>query len=262
MTQTPVQTRLHATEHCCQICGKTFRSAEVMSAAMLHGALHDKICTQHPEWCEDGYICLDDLNRLRREYIQDNMAADNTEINAVQQQVLDSIKENESIIKNINAEFEGKQTFGNRLSDHVAEFGGSWAFIITFTAILFIWILVNSVAFLSHYDPYPFMLMNLVLSCVAALQAPVIMMSQNRQEAKDRLRAEHDFQTNLKAELEIRNLNAKVDELLTHQWHRLLEIQQIQVEMMEELVRHHEWEQTHHETTAPADTVTPSESGR
>ena len=108
---------------------------------------------------------------------------------------------------------------------------------MSFGVILVVWIAINSIALIWRFDPYPFILLNLVLSCIAALQAPVIMMSQNRQEAKDRLRAEHDYQINLKAELEIRHLNAKIDLLLTHQWHRLLEIQQIQTELIEELAR-------------------------
>jgi uncharacterized membrane protein len=123
------------------------------------------------------------------------------------------------------------------VADKVAEFGGSWRFIIIFGFILLIWVAVNSIALSGHFDPYPFILLNLVLSCIAALQAPVIMMSQNRQEAKDRLRSEHDYQVNLKAELEIRHINSKIDMLLTHQWHRLLEIQQIQTELIEELTQ-------------------------
>ena len=98
------------------------------------------------------------------------------------------------------------------------------------------WVGVNSaVLFWRPFDPYPFILLNLVLSCLAAIQAPIIMMSQNRQEARDRMRAEHDYQVNLKAELEIRHLHRKVDQLLTHQWQRLLEIQRIQMELMEDL---------------------------
>ena len=125
----------------------------------------------------------------------------------------------------------------------MAEFGGSWRFIIIFGVILFIWIVINAAVLMNKgFDPYPFILLNLILSCIASIQAPVIMMSQNRQEAKDRLRSEQDFRTNLKAEMEIRILHAKIDELLTHQWQRLLEIQQIEMGMMEELTTHHTWE--------------------
>ncbi len=120
----------------------------------------------------------------------------------------------------------------------MAVFGGSWSFILCFGAVLLVWIAVNSIAVLRQpFDPYPYILLNLVLSCLAAMQAPIIMMSQNRQEAKDRMRAEHDYQVNLKAELEIRHLTWKMDQLLNHQWQRLLEIQKIQTELMEELLR-------------------------
>jgi uncharacterized membrane protein len=158
-------------------------------------------------------------------------------MSALEQEVVRSLKEHELLAKNINLEFDRELTFGQRLADKVAEFGGSWSFIVSFAVILVVWIAINSIALIWRFDPYPFILLNLVLSCIAALQAPVIMMSQNRQEAKDRLRAEHDYQINLKAELEIRHLNAKIDLLLTHQWHRLLEIQQIQTELIEELAR-------------------------
>jgi uncharacterized membrane protein len=118
----------------------------------------------------------------------------------------------------------------------IADFGGSWRFIIIFGVVLFLWVVLNSISlFWKPYDPYPFIFLNLILSCLAAIQAPIIMMSQNRQETKDRLRADHDYRVNLKAELEIRSLHEKLDHLLVHQWQRLLEIQGIQMELMEEL---------------------------
>ncbi len=127
-------------------------------------------------------------------------------------------------------------TFGQRLADKVAEFGGSWNFILIFLGILVVWIVANSIALMRKpFDPYPYILLNLVLSCLAAIQAPVIMMSQNRQEAKDRMRSEHDYQVNLKAEIEIRNLSQKLDHLLHQEWQRLLEIQEIQTDLMREL---------------------------
>ncbi len=136
----------------------------------------------------------------------------------------------------MNETIDDQCTLGQRLADHVASFGGSWTFIIFFASVLIVWIVINSVAMLGKpFDPYPFILLNLVLSCLAAIQAPVIMMSQNRQEVKDRLRAENDYRVNLKAELEIRHLHSKLDLLLTHQWQRLLEIQQVQTDLLEEL---------------------------
>jgi uncharacterized membrane protein len=149
-----------------------------------------------------------------------------------------SLKEQETISKNINTEFERRLTFGERVADRVAEFGGSWRFIISFFFVLVAWIAINSIVLLLRpFDPYPFILLNLVLSCLAAIQAPIILMSQNREESKDRLRSEHDYRVNLKAELEIRALGEKIDHLVSHQWQRLLEIQQIQTELMQELGR-------------------------
>ena len=156
------------------------------------------------------------------------------EIGEVERQVLEALRNNEIISLGLDNS-EKKTTFGNRVSDKIASFGGSWKFIIGFLFVLFIWLIINSGILLARpFDPYPFIFLNLVLSCVAALQAPIIMMSQNRQAAKDRIRAESDYKTNLKAELEIRHLHIKLDQLLTHQWHKLLEIQQLQLDIMNE----------------------------
>jgi uncharacterized membrane protein len=139
------------------------------------------------------------------------------------------------VAENIEAEFVGHRTFGERLSDHLANFGGSWSFLIFFGVVLFAWMAFNVwTVGKEQFDPYPFILLNLVLSCLAAIQAPIIMMSQKRQEAKDRLRSENDYRVNLKAELEIRHLHEKIDHILTRQWERLAEIQQIQLEIMQD----------------------------
>jgi uncharacterized membrane protein len=135
-------------------------------------------------------------------------------------------------------EFEREWSFGERMVDRIATFGGSWVFLICFGLFVMLWIVMNSLVLLWRpADPYPFILLNLVLSCLAALQAPIIMMSQNRQETKDRLRSQHDYQINLKAELEIRHLHEKIDHLLSHQWERLVQIQELQLELLAELDR-------------------------
>ncbi|MGH7807033.1 MAG: DUF1003 domain-containing protein [Thermodesulfobacteriota bacterium] len=221
----------------CQICKEEKRLSEVLPGELVRTPVVELIRKKYPEWSSKGFICLTDLNHFRTEYVQDVLEAEQGEMSALEQEVVRSLKEHELLAKNINLEFDRELTLGQRLADKVAEFGGSWSFIVSFGVILVVWIAINSIALIWRFDPYPFILLNLVLSCIAALQAPVIMMSQNRQEAKDRLRAEHDYQINLKAELEIRHLNAKIDLLLTHQWHRLLEIQQIQTELIEELAR-------------------------
>ena len=128
-----------------------------------------------------------------------------------------------------------KLTKGQMVSDKVAQFGGSWKFIIAFMVVLSAWILFNAVSLHFRFDPYPFILMNLILSCIAALQAPIIMMSQNRQAEKDRMRSENDYLINLKAEMEIRSLNQKIDLLLEGQIKTLFEIQDKQFSLLKEI---------------------------
>jgi uncharacterized membrane protein len=148
-----------------------------------------------------------------------------------------TMQEEELIVENLLHPPEEIMTRGQRISDKVARFGGSWSFIILFGVILFLWILFNVCAPLQAiFDPYPFILMNLILSCIAALQAPIIMMSQNRQEEKDRKRAENDYLINLKSELELRNLHRKMDLLMEEQMTRLVEVQAVQLRLLEELV--------------------------
>jgi uncharacterized membrane protein len=218
----------------CGICGQA--KPALVAAALVRPMLVAKIQETYPDFSTDGYICRDDLNRFRFQYVQDLLTSEKGELTTLDRDVLESLRQQDLLSSNINVEFDKKQTFGENLADNIAEFGGSWKFIIFFGLVLLAWIAINSVVLLSKpFDPYPFILLNLVLSCLAAIQAPVIMMSQNRQEAKDRMRAEHDYRINLKAELEIRHLHEKIDHLLSRQWERLVEIQQIQLELMAEL---------------------------
>ena len=220
----------------CQICGKEKDPSEVVPADIIREPIVTLIKKTHPTWSPTGYVCLSDLNHFRAEYVREILETEKGELSSLEHQVMNSLKEQELLSKNINVEFEQKFTMGEHLADMIAEFAGSWTFIILFSCVIFIWISANTYVLLSRpFDPYPFILLNLVLSCLAALQAPVIMMSQNRQEAKDRLRSEHDYVVNLKAELEIRNLHEKMDHLLANQWQRLLQIQEIQMDLMEEL---------------------------
>jgi uncharacterized membrane protein len=222
----------------CQVCKRPHRLSNVTPGELVSPPVADLIRKAHPEWSGAGYICLPDLNRFRARYVAEVLEIERGELSSLDEEVVQSLKEEELLSTNINVEFDRELTFGERLADKVADFGGSWRFLILFAVVLGLWIVVNTTALIERrFDPYPYILLNLVLSCLAAVQAPVIMMSQNRQEAKDRLRAEHDYRVNLKAELEIRHLNLKIDQLLTHQWQRLLEIQRIQTELMEELAR-------------------------
>ena len=227
----------------CPICHEQKPMSEAMHGELVRGHVIELIQKQHPDWSPQNLACLSCLNRFRVEYVEDVLEAEKGDLSRLETELIESMREQELLSKNINIEFDQQLTIGERSADKVAEFGGSWRFITIFAIILIIWITVNSIGLLlKPFDPYPYILLNLVLSCLAAIQAPIIMMSQNRLEAKDRLRAEHDYQINLKAELEIRHINAKIDLLLTHQWQRLLKIQQIQVELMEEIIRKKEQE--------------------
>ena len=220
----------------CQICGKQKKMSEAMPAELVREPLVEIIRRTHPDWSSSGFICLSDLDQVRTDYVKNVLETEKGELSTLEEDVLKSLKEQELLSENINVEFDQKLTFGQRLSDKLADSAGSWGFIIAFGVVILLWIIINTMLLVfRHFDPYPFILLNLLLSCLAALQAPVILMSQNRQESRDRLRAEYDYRVNLKAELEIRNLHEKVDHLLRHQWQRLLEIQEIQTELMEEL---------------------------
>jgi uncharacterized membrane protein len=218
----------------CIICGKEKAARDVAQLAVLRPSLLDRIKLDNPDLPAEGYICLEDLDRFRSRYVTDLLHDERGELTKLEKDVIQSLADHETLAENIETEFTGHRTFGERVSDHLASFGGSWTFIIFFFVVLLAWIAFNAVAVgIDQFDPYPFILLNLVLSCLAAMQAPIIMMSQKRQEAKDRLRSENDYRVNLKAELEIRHLHEKIDHILTRQWERLAEIQQIQLELMQ-----------------------------
>ena len=220
----------------CQICGRDETKTEIVSALVVRPAVAELIKNSFPEWNAKGFICRNDLRKFRNDYLFKIMEDEKWELTNLEKDVIEKLTDYETISINIDKEFETELKFGERLSDKLASFGGSWRFIIIFATILFIWIAINSYFLLSRpFDPYPFILLNLILSCLAAIQAPVIMMSQNRQEARDRKRAEEDYKINLKSELELRQLHQKVDHLLIQQWERMVEIQELQLELLEEL---------------------------
>jgi uncharacterized membrane protein len=222
--------------HKCGICGKEFSDRELVRSALVREAITRLIRQEHPDWSEESYICQADLSRYRADYIHTLLESEKGELTNLEHEVLESIQKHELLSQNVDIEFEKEWSFGEKLADRIADFGGSWSFLIIFFIFLSFWIAMNSmVLFWRPIDPYPHILLNLVLSCLAAIQAPIIMMSQNRQEAKDRLRSQHDYQVNLKAELEIRHLHEKIDHLLSHQWERLVEIQEVQLDLLTEL---------------------------
>lgn len=160
------------------------------------------------------------------------------ELSEIEKRIVEAVTEKRNIIRNPNQTFDDERTFGEKVADKVASFGGSWTFIIIFLSILIIWVILNSFIlfrFNDTFDPYPYILLNLFLSMLAAIQAPIIMMSQNRQAAKDRLDATHDYEVNLKAELEITHLHRKVDDLLDRILNDLLEMQKEQTALLNQI---------------------------
>jgi uncharacterized membrane protein len=222
----------------CQVCGRHLPRSELVYAALLRPTLAEQIARHVPTWSEHGFICRDDLMRFRGDYVRALIERERGEVTSLEQSVIDSLARQDTLVAGIESELVLDSTLGQRIADRVATFGGSWTFLISFFAVLVAWIGLNAVALANAaFDPYPFILLNLVLSCLAAVQAPVIMMSQNRQEARDRLRSQNDYRINLKAELEIRHLHEKIDHLLQRQWERLVEIQEIQIDILNSATR-------------------------
>ena len=225
----------------CQICKEPRSPNDGQIAELIRPSLLEFIKKRVLTFDEKGFICSDDLGQFRKDYVREVLQDEIGELSTLDQEVIESLHEHEILSSDISKQFETKLTFGERLSDRIASFGGSWRFIILFGSVLFGWIILNAIFLLDRgFDPYPFILLNLILSCLAAIQAPIIMMSQNRGEARDRMRAENDYKVNLKAELEIRHLHEKIDHLLRRQYNRLFEIQQIQIELLEEISRNRE----------------------
>jgi uncharacterized membrane protein len=219
----------------CAITGKDTARSALVPLETLHHGLEQRIRMDHPDLKPDALISRSELKRYRTLYVEELLRAEKGELSELERQVAESIASYETLAANTVEDFEDRRSLGERLSDGLARFGGSWTFIIFFGLVLVGWIVINALlAGRQQFDPYPYILLNLILSCLAALQAPVIMMSKTRLEAKDRLRSENDYRVNLKAELEIRNLHEKIDHLISRQWQRLAEIQQLQIDLMEE----------------------------
>lgn len=219
------------------ISGLEYPLNEKISAKTIRITILNLIQEEHPDFDENSSLSITELNQFRKKNIHELMGKQLGDLTKLEQTVLDSLTDKATISDKVNNDDEAKSTFGQKLADHVATFGGSWTFIMIFTFFLIVWIMANFL-WLSNrgFDPYPFILLNLILSCIAAMQAPIIMMSQNRQEEKDRERAKKDYVVNLKSELEIRILHEKIDHLMIHQQQELLEIQKVQIEMMTDIM--------------------------
>jgi uncharacterized membrane protein len=220
------------------ISNREFQESEKVVSKSIRKAIFDIIRSEYPTFNLKSVISISELNQYRQKYIAQYLLKEVGELSSLEKDVLKTIENEEMLSANLEADTVLKFTYGQRLADKIATFGGSWKFIIIFGVFILFWIFSNIVFLINKgFDPYPFILLNLILSCLAALQAPVIMMSQNRQEEKDRDRAKQDYMVNLKSELEIRMLHEKIDHLIIHQQQELLNIQQVQVEMMEDIMK-------------------------
>lgn len=169
----------------CQVCGKQAPAVELVTAHLVRSVLVDLNKRSYPGWSSEGFICVDDLNHFRYEYVRSLVEAEKGELSDLEKEVLESISRQDILSTHVDKEFESHLTFAERLSDRIALFGGSWTFIVLFGCILVAWIVVNSAVLVSKpFDPYPYIFPNLVLSCLAAIQAPVVMMSQKQTGSK------------------------------------------------------------------------------
>ena len=215
-----------------------FPISDKISGKLVRNPILELIKKDHPQFKTSGNLSVTELNQYKQKYISSYLIKELGELNELEETVLNSITKKNILVDKVEDEVIEKLKTGQRVADKVASFGGSWTFIISFGVFIVIWILVN-IFWMNNkaFDPYPFILLNLILSCLAALQAPVIMMSQNRQEEKDRERAKKDYMINLKSELEIRMLHEKIDHLIMHQQQELIEIQKVQIDMMNDILK-------------------------
>ena len=220
------------------ISHKLFPLSERISAKAIRSSLLEYIQKKNSSFTHDSLLSMSEYNIFREEYISDFLSQEVGELSELEKKVVDSFQNNTTLTDKIDITENNIPSFGEKIADKVATFGGSWPFIILFSIFLLLWIGINVWWFKNQgFDPYPFILLNLILSCIAAMQAPIIMMSQNRQEEKDRIRAQNDYMINLKSEVEIRMLHEKIDHLILHQQKELFEIQRIQIDMMEEILQ-------------------------
>ena len=217
------------------ISGKEFPEQARVAASLVRKPILDLIKQDYPDFDERCSLSMNELNDYRERYITEFVQKELGELDEMEKKVTKSLKEKTLLAD--NPDDEDSLTLGQRVADKVASFGGSWTFILSFMAFLLTWIGINFFVLMNRwFDPYPFILLNLILSCIAALQAPVIMMSQNRQSEKDREKAHNDYMINLKSELEIRMLHEKIDHIILHQEQSLIEIQRVQIDMMNDIL--------------------------
>jgi uncharacterized membrane protein len=231
----PAHNQNHARQ--CSLCGRFGRRHEFVPAEAVRHQVAAHIAEKFPAtWTGSGWICRTCLNAERGDYVVSRLEQERGSLSAVEADVARKAGESLVLAEHLDEEFARRTTFGQRAADATARIGGSWMFVISFGLFLAVWIGVNSFVLADRaFDPYPYILLNLALSCLAALQAPIIMMAQNRQAARDRAQADQDFRVNLQSEIAVLNLHEKVDHLLHAQWERLVELQQIQIDLIEEI---------------------------
>jgi uncharacterized membrane protein len=196
----------------CQISGKLLGKHQLLPALAVSDSLVSFIKSLGYEWNREGYISVSELNHFVKQKLEQMVEESKGKLDVEEKDVLASFADHDIMAEDVDTDYDKNLTAADRLSDAIADFGGSWSFIIIFFGAIIVWICLN-IFIPERIDPYPFILLNLILSCLAAVQAPIIMMSQKRQEARDRLRSKNDYKVNLKAELEIRQLHEKIDHL-------------------------------------------------
>ena len=223
---------------CSDLSAIEFPISERVSGKTVRKSILALIQKDNPKFTRDKFLSVSELNNYREKYIEVFLKKQIGSLTDLDHTVLDSLKDKTTLTDKLDGEDIKAMTFGQRIADKVASFGGSWTFIILFALFLLIWICIN-IYWLGNkgFDPYPFILLNLILSSLAAIQAPVIMMSQNRQEEKDRERGKKDYMINLKSELEIRMLHEKIDHLILNEQQEVLEIHKVQIEMMNDILK-------------------------
>ncbi|HJV77587.1 MAG TPA: DUF1003 domain-containing protein [Paludibacter sp.] len=220
------------------LSNKKFPVSERISGKSIRKSVFDLILKDYPNFTPDMYLSDTELNAYREKYVESFLTKQIGQLTKLEKTVLDSLKDKTTLSDKLDAEEPQAMTYGQRIADKVADFGGSWTFIISFAVFLLVWICIN-IYWLGNkgFDPYPFILLNLILSSLAAIQAPVIMMSQNRQEDKDRERGKKDYMINLKSELEVRMLHEKMDHLIINQQEEVLEIHKVQIDLMNDILK-------------------------
>lgn len=214
-----------------------FPISDRISGKTIRKPILELVQQDYPNFNSKMFMSDKELNIYRQRYTENYLKKQIGDLTVLEKTVLDSLNQKATLSDKLDDEPQ-IFTFGQRIADKVATFGGSWTFIIIFGSFLLLWITINTVFLISKvFDPYPFILLNLILSTVAAIQAPIIMMSQNRQEEKDRDRATKDYMINLKSELEIRILHEKIDHLIMSQEQQMVEFNKVQIEMMNDILQ-------------------------